>query len=117
MRKLVGFALAILIIATSVQPVQAQFSYAEFPIFWLTTDSSAADVQRMLDGALYLSEESEGPNGRRSQRLGTSDPVMADITLQPTNLFFTDRYDASHRAIDAYDGLFLSPLKTGPPSF
>jgi hypothetical protein len=117
MRKLVGLALAMLIIATSVQPVQAQVRYGEFRSDWLTANSPA-DFCGVLDGAVYISEESGGPSGRkgRSQRLGTDDPVMAAATIQPTILFFTDRYDASHGTIDTYSGLFLSLRKTGPPS-
>jgi hypothetical protein len=117
-RKLVGFALAMLIIATSLQPVQAQFRSGEFRGHWVTSNSTAADSHGILDTALYISEENEGPAGRKgsSQRLGTGDPVAIDIAIPLANPFSLARYVPSYRAIDADNGLFLSPLKTGPPS-
>ncbi len=118
MRKLVGLTLAMLIIATSVQPVQTQFRYGEFRGHWLTSNSSTADPHGILDAALYLSEDSEGQTGRKgpSQRLGMGDPVATDVTIPPANPFSSDRYVPPYRAVHADGGLFLSPLKTGPPS-
>jgi hypothetical protein len=119
MRKLMGFALAMLIIATSVQPVQAQLRYSEFRGHWLTSNSSAADPHGILDAALYLSEESEGQTGRKgpSQRLGTGDPVATDVTIPSATLFSIDHDVPPYRAVHADGEQFLSPLKTGPPSF
>lgn len=118
MRKLVGLALAMLVIATSVQPVQAQFRHGEFHGHWLTSNSSAADSHGILEAALYISEENESQTGRKgpSQRLATGDPVATEVTIPSLGLFFIDRNVPSYRAVHADDGQYLSPLKTGPPS-
>lgn len=117
-RKLVGFALAMLIIATSVQPVQAQFRSGEFRGHWLTSNSTTADSHGILDTVLYISEESEGQTGRKgsSQRLGTGDPVAVEAAIPLANPFSLAHDVPSYRAVDADSGLFLSPLKTGPPA-
>lgn len=118
MRKLVAFALAMLVVATSVQPVHAQFRHGELHGHWLTSNSSAGDSQGILESALYISEESESQTGRKgpSQRVATGDPVATSVTIPSANLFSIDRYVPSYRAVHADDGLYLSPLKTGPPS-
>lgn len=118
MRKLVGLALAMLIIATSVQPVQAQFRHGGVHGHWLTSNSSAGDTQGILEAALYISEESESQTGRKgpSQRIATGEPVAIDVAIPFADLFLIDCHVPSYRAAHADSGLYLSPLKTGPPS-
>ena len=118
MRKLVGFALAMLIIATSFQPVHAQLARGELGGATLVGNSSSADHQGILDAALYISEENEGQSGRKgpSHRLASDGPAAIDVTIPCAALFSVHHPVPPDRAACATGGLFLSPLKTGPPS-
>ncbi len=118
MRKLVAFALAMLVVATSVQPVQAQFRHGELHGHWLTSNSSAGDSHGILEAALYISEESESQTGRKgpSQRIATGEPVAIGVAVPFADPFFIHGHVPSYRAAHADSGLYLSPLKTGPPS-
>lgn len=118
MRKLLGFALAMLIIATSVQPVQAHLRYGEGRGDWLASEPSTADEQGPLDAALYISEESEWQAGRKgpSHRLGADEPFLILVEAPLAVLIPILRYVPPYRAPPADTGVFLSPLKTGPPS-
>lgn len=118
LRKLLGLALAMLIVATSVQPVQARVSYVDGHGASIASVPSAMDPLGSFDAALYISEENEGPAGRKgpSHRLGAGEPALIVVELPVAVLIPVIRFAPPHRAPPADDGIFLSPLKTGPPS-
>ena len=117
MRKLLGFALAMLIVATSVQPVQARLGYVEGHGSWIASLPTAIDPFGSFDAALYISEE-ENQAGRKgpSHRLGADEPALTVVELPAAVLIAVSRFAPPHRAPPADVGIFLSPLKTGPPS-
>jgi len=119
LRKLLGFALAMLIVATSIQPVQAHLSYGEGHGAWLASSPSTTDSVSPLDSAIYISEETEAQAGRKgpSHRLGADEPVLIVVELPSAVLIPILPYVPPYRAPPADGGIFLSPLKTGPPSF
>jgi hypothetical protein len=117
LRKLLGLALAILIVATSVQPVQARLGYVEGNGSWIASLPTALDPLGSFDAALYISEE-ENQAGRKgpSHRLGADEPALIVVELPAVVLIPIIRFAPPHRAPPADVGIFLSPLKTGPPS-
>jgi hypothetical protein len=120
MRKLLGLALAIVIVATSIQPVQAHLRSGEEPGSWFSNAPWSANSLGALDAALYISEETESQTGRKgpsSQRLGTGDPFVVVAETPAAVLIPVPRYVLPRRAPPNDGGIFLSPLKTGPPSF
>lgn len=118
LRKLLGFALAMLIVATSIQPVQAHLSYAEGRGSWMASSPSTTDSVSPLDAAIYISEENEAQAGRKgpSHRVGADEPLLIVVELPSAVLIPIPPY-VPYRAPPADGGIFLSPLKTGPPSF
>jgi hypothetical protein len=118
LRKLVGFTLAMLIFATSVQPVQAHLSYGDGHGNWLASVPSTANPHGPLDAALYIAEENEGQAGRQrpSDRLGADDPLVFIGEISAATTIAIPRDVPPYRTARADSGVFLSPLKTGPPS-
>jgi hypothetical protein len=117
LRKLLGFALAVVIVATSIQPIQAQLRSSEEPGSWFA-NAPWVNPHGLLDAALYISEENEGQMGRKgpSQKLGTGDPLVVIAEIPSAVLIPILRFVPPYRAPPADSGIVLSPLKTGPPS-
>lgn len=120
LRKLLGLALAMLIVATSVQPVQARLSYVDGSGAWIASLPTAIDPLGSLDAALYISEENENQAGRKgpSHRLGADEPALIVVELPSVVLIPVPvlLYVPQYRAPPADTAAFSPPLKTGPPS-
>jgi hypothetical protein len=120
LRKLLGVTLAMLIFATSVQPVQAHVNSTEDcgegRGAWLVNAPSTTNSHGPLDSALYISEENEGQASRKGPSFGADEPALMLVELPSAVLLPIVRYIPPYRAPPADNGVFLSPLKTGPPS-
>jgi hypothetical protein len=118
LRKLLGLTLAMLIVATSVQPVQARLSYVDGNGTWIASLPTAIDPLGSLDAALYISEENENQAGRKgpSHRLGADEPTLIVVELPSAVLIPVLLHVPPYRAPPADTGVFFPPLKTGPPS-
>ncbi len=120
LRKLIGVALAMLIFATSIQPVQASLNApedcGEGRGTWLVNAPSTTNSHGSLDAVLYLSEENEAQAYRKGPSFNEDELALMLVEIPSAVLLPIVRYVSPHRAPPADDGVFLSTLKTGPPS-
>lgn len=119
LRKLVAFGLAILIVAMSLQPVQALSFYDENTSEPSAGPPSISNALGPRDERLSIFDDNDddlpGDKGQ-SNRLGQGDP-LAVIAEGPAATFPPlHRQGQAKRPALAVGASFSSPLKTGPPS-
>ena len=113
-----AFVMAMMIIASSLLPVQARLISGEGTSEWSASSSPDSDLQELQDGALYISEENDEQSSRKgpSHRLGLDDPLMVVAEIPAAVFIPILQYDSFYLPPHADSGLFLSFLKTGPPT-
>lgn len=115
-----GFALAMLVIVSSSQPIQAQFHYGERSGHCTISNPASADPYENVDAALYITEESGEEFGDKSRAhclASDSDDPPSLAAAVPTAEFYSSFRWNLPESVSRTDGeRFRSSLKTGPPS-
>jgi len=113
-----SFVVAMLIAVTFLQPVQAHLISGEGGGGWSLSAPLDSNSHGLPDSEFYIAEENDGQFGRKGQthRLGLGDPLTVVSEVPAAALISLIRYAPHYRTPLDEGGLFLSPLKTGPPS-